>query len=89
MLLLYFGLSWLADSLENWHKACGQDKPTQAGHLAEGSDEQAGHDGEKGAGDQLQEEAVEPDIELVQQEVIGLSKRTPLNWVRNNNPNYL
>ena len=43
--------------------------------LAEGSDEQAGDDGEKGAG----EEAVEPDIELVQQEVIGLSKRTPLN----------
>ena len=31
-------------------------------HLDQGPDEQAGDDGEEGAGDQLQEEAVEPDI---------------------------
>ena len=48
-------------------------------YLNQGPDEETGDDGEEGAGDQLQEEAVEPDIELVQQEVIGLSKRTPLN----------
>ena len=66
ILLLSFGLSWLADRWENWPKTCDQDEPELAGHLAEGSDEQTGDDGKKGAGDQLQEEAVEPDIELVQ-----------------------
>ena len=39
-------------------------------HLDQGPDEQAGDDGEEGAGDQLQEEAVEPDIQFVQQAVM-------------------
>ena len=34
-------------------------------YLDQSSDEEAGDDGEEGAGDQLQEEAVEPDIEFV------------------------
>ena len=34
-------------------------------YLNQGPDEEAGDDGEEGAGDQLQEEAVEPDIEFV------------------------
>ena len=50
-----------------------------AGNLVESSDEEAGDDGEEGAGDQLQEEAVEPDIELVQHAVVGHSKWTPLD----------
>ena len=34
-------------------------------YLDQGPDEEAGDDGQEGAGHQLQEEAVEPDIEFV------------------------
>ena len=44
----------------------------------ESPDEEAGDDGEEGAGDQLQEEAVEPDIQFVQKTIVWFSKWTPL-----------
>ena len=39
--------------------------PSHLPHLNQGPDKEAGDDGQKGAGHQLQEEAVEPDIEFV------------------------
>ena len=47
-------------------------------HLDQGPDEEAGDDGEEGAGNQLQEEAVEPHIKFVQKAVMRLRQRTPL-----------
>ena len=51
-------------------------------HLDQGPDEGAGDDGEEGAGDQLQAEAVEPDIYFVQQTTVRLCQCTPLQFYK-------
>ena len=47
-------------------------------NLVESPDEKAGDDDEKDAGQQLQEEAIEPDIELVEKPVMCQTKLAPL-----------
>ena len=51
-------------------------------HLNQGPDEEAGDDGEEDAGDQLQEEAVEPDIYFVEQSTLRLCQCTPLQFYK-------
>ena len=48
----------------------------------QGPDEEAGDDGEEGAGDQLQDEAVQPDIYFVQQAAVRLCQWTPLQFYK-------
>ena len=51
-------------------------------HLDQGPDQEAGDDGEEDAGDQLQEEAVEPDIYFVEQSTLRLCQCTPLQFYK-------